>query len=225
MSATIREIVDDALTVIGEASGPGVNTYSDDRMMKDTIRAFNLLHKKYYWDQYLEWFQLPLDGTLGIVTTDAFDKVRDFEDFKSVHLDGQVGQLAKLPKSVNPYTLTGSSLRYWSSLPATNANYSTRRLQFWPKTSTATVNIQARVYPKGPSEAWVWDDIIDMDKDMIVSGVAYMTLSADDLNASAADAQRQLMEMRFKDIKASLSNQPIQVSGGGSQIPDRWFEQ
>lgn len=225
MSATLRAIVDDALTVIGEASGPGVNTYSDDRMMKDAVRAFNLLHKKYYWDQYLEWFQLPLDGTLGLVAANSFDYVRDFEDFKAVLFDGQDTPIPKLPKSVNPYRLTGTALRYWSSLPATSADYATRRLQFWPKTSVATVNIQARVYPKKQDETWAWDDVLDMDKDMLVSGVAYMTLSADDLNASAADAQRQLMEMRFKDIKAALGNQPIQVNGGGSTVPDRWFEQ
>lgn len=222
MSASIREIVDDALEVIGEVSGAGTQTYSEDRMMGDTIRAFNLLFKKYYWDQYRQWFQLTLDGTTGVITTDAFNNVRDFEDFYSVHPDGKQAPLPVLSKRINPFTLTGTDIRYWASLPATHAQYLTRRLQFWPKTAIGKVNVLARVYPKANGVLWDWEDIISLDKDMLVAGVAYMTLSADDLNAGAADAQKQMMEMRFKDIKASLSDKPIAVNDQ-TAIPTSWF--
>jgi hypothetical protein len=224
VSATIREIVDDALTVIGEASGPGVETYSQDRMMSDTIRAFDLLFKKYYWEQFTEWFRLELDGTLGIVNSDAFLNVRDYEDFYSVHKDGQQQPLPILPRGINPYTIgSGTSLRYWTSLSATDENFDRRRLQFWPKQSTGFVNICARVYPIDNDAVWDWEDIMYLDKQMLVAGVAYMTLSADDLNSGAADAQRQMMEMRFSDIKASLSDRPMLVSGPNSPIPDQYF--
>lgn len=224
MSATIREIVDDALTVVGEVSGAGTQVYSEDRMFDDTIRAFNLLFKKYHWEQFRQWFQLPLDGVLGIITTDAFVNVRDFEDFYSVHPDGQQNPLPVLPKRLNPYTLTGgTTLQYWGSLPITDGNYVNRRLQFWPKTATGIINVLARVYPIANDAKWAWDSPIYLDKDMMVNGVAYMTLSSDDLNASAADAQRQMMEMRFKDIMSSLADKPIAVNGSSGVIPNQWF--
>ena len=65
MSATIREIVNQALTVVGEVSGPGVQMYEDDRMKADAVRAFNMMFKKYPWQQYLKWFTVALDGTTG----------------------------------------------------------------------------------------------------------------------------------------------------------------
>ena len=65
MSATIREIVNQALTVVGEVSGPGVQMYEDDRMKADAVRAFNMMFKKYPWQQYLKWFTVALDGVSG----------------------------------------------------------------------------------------------------------------------------------------------------------------
>lgn len=225
MSATIREIVDDALTVIGEIAGPGVEVYSEDRMFADAIRAFDLLFKKTYWPQFVQWDRLQLDGVLGIVNSDAFLNVRDFEDFYSVHIDGQVTPLPVLPKTINPYTITGTGLRYWTSLASTDENFDRRRLQFWPKSATGYVNVCSRVYPIANDEEWDWNDIMYLDKNMLVAGVAYMTFSGDDLNSGAADTQRQLMEMRYRDIKASMADHPIMISGASSPIPDQWFVQ
>lgn len=223
MSATIRDIVNDALTVIGEVSGAGTQTYSEDRMFHDTIRAFNLLFKKYSWDQYRQWFQLALDGVTGQITTDAFTNVRDFEDFYSVHPDQQQAPLPVLPKRLNPFSIpAGNAIAYWSSLSVTDANYTKRRLQFWPKTATGLINVLARVYPIATGSAWDWTTPIYLDQDMMVNGVAYLTLSSDDLNSGAADAQREMMEMRFKDIIAALGDKPISITGN-SGIPMQWF--
>ena len=224
MSATIREIVNDALTVIGEVSGAGTQTYSDDRMFADTIRIFNLLFKKRSWEQYRQWFQLTLDGTTGKITTDAFTNVRDFEDFYSVHPDGIQNPMPVLPRRLNPFTLgTGTTLMYWDSLPVTDTSYAKKRLQFWPKTSTGKINVQARVYPKTVTENWDWADTMYLDKDMMVCGVAYITLSSDDLNAGQAEAQKAMMEQRYKDIEAQLSDKPISIDGSGANIPTQWF--
>ena len=87
MSATIREIVNQALTVVGEVSGPGVQMYEDDRMKADAIRAFNMMFKKYPWQQYLNWFTVTLDGATGRPKTSPFEQVKDFEDFIAVYRD------------------------------------------------------------------------------------------------------------------------------------------
>lgn len=225
MASTIREIVTDAQNVLGEVEGAGVGIYSEDRMMRDAIRSFNLLFKKYHWPHMLEWFHVPLDGTLGIVPASTFEYVRDIEDFLACYKDGQQVPLPTLPKSINPYTLgTDTVPRYWGFLPVTSANYLDRYLQFWPKTSTGYVDVCARVYPKKRITPWAWDDILPLDHDMLVCGTAFLTLSSDDINPGAADAQRNMMEMRYKDILASFANQPIALKPGNS-IPTDWFTQ
>lgn len=220
--STIREIVDDALNVLGEVSGAGVSTYSDDRMMADAIRSFNLLFKKYYWPHLMQWFRVALDGTLGIVPANTFQYVRDIEDFHSVYRDTETKPLPLLPKMVNPYSLaTGTRVLYWTFLPVTDANYANRYLQFWPKGSTEYVNVLARVYPKDNATPWDWDDEMPLDHDMLVCGTAWHTLASDDVNPGAQDAQRNMMEMRFKDVLAALANQGVSLHSG-TAIPTRW---
>jgi hypothetical protein len=225
MSTTLRLIVDDALNVLGEVEGAGVSTYSEDRMMRDAIRTFNLLFKKYYWPNYMEWFRVQLDGTLGIVPADTFDHVRDIEDIQAVFRDGETKPLPTIPRSVNPYSLTDAGTRalYWSFLPVTSQYYENRLLQFWPKTATDYVNVHARVYPRENGVAWDWSDEIHLDHDMMVCGTAWHTLASDDINPGAQDAQRNLMEMRYKDILAAFANQPIAMHAG-TGIPTRWSE-
>ncbi len=225
MTATLREIVDSALTIIGEVAGAGVETYSEDRMMADAVRAFNMLCKKYPWPQCTEWMRLELDGVNGLVSTaDEFTHVIDFEDFVGVYPDAKSTPLDLLPTTLNPYSITGTALRYWSSLPVTNASFESYRLKFWPVTATGFVNIRAKIYPRERGEAWAFDDTVHLDMDMIAHGVAFMTFANDDLNANSADIQRALMESRYKDIMKSLNDQPVTVIRGGD-VPTEWSVQ
>jgi hypothetical protein len=223
VSATIRQIVNEALTVVGEVSGPGVQVYEDDRMKQDAVRAFNMMFKKYYWHQYLQWFTVVLDGTTGKVTTNPFERVMDFEDFVAVHRDGETQRLPVAPTRLNPSTLaTGGRVMYWTSLNATDPNYAKKKLLFYPVTAIGSVNILARVYPLAPGAIqFDWGDIFYLDTDMLVYATAFMTLSGDDLNAGAADVVRNLMEMKYRDITAALGNHPIPVRGDSS-IPFYW---
>ena len=223
MSATIRQIVDDALTAVGEVSGAGVQTFSEDIMFADAIRAFNMLFKKYPWDQFAEWMTLTLDGTTGKITTNAFTNVLDFEDIIAVHKAGQAVPLSVLPHGRNPGTLTGTNPMYWGSLPATNADYALKKIRIYPLTATGNLDVFARVYPKAQGTPWDWADVMYLDKDMLVHGTAFMTLLADETNGSAAEGQKMLMEARFADIKALLADKPIATMGSSSQIPMEWF--
>jgi hypothetical protein len=224
VSATIRDIVNDALTVVGEVSGPGVQVYEDDRMKADAIRAFNMMFKKYNWDQYLDWFHVTLDGATGRVTTDAFEQIRDFEDFIAVHRKGESCPLPILPKRQNPAVLTGTRVMYWTGMIATDSQYEKRKLQFYPVTSAGDLDIHAKVYPLLPNQVtFDWQDKFFLDKDMLVYATAFMTLSGDDLNAGAAEVVRNLMEMKFRDVTGALAGHSIPIRGGGS-IPMYWSE-
>jgi hypothetical protein len=224
VSASIREIVNDALTVVGEVAGPGVQVYEDDRMKADAVRAFNMMFKKYAWDQYLNWFRVTLDGATGKITTDDFAQVKDFEDFIAIHRMNESFPLPILPKRQNPSVLTGSRVLYWTSLIATDPKYELRKLQFYPLTSVGSLDIHAKVYPlKPPAIQFDWADKFFLDKDMLVYATAFMTLSGDDLNAGAADIVRNLMEMKFRDVTGALASHPIPIRGEHT-FPMRWTE-
>jgi len=225
MTATIRQVVDDALTCIGEVGGVGVEQFSEDRMFRDAIRAFNWLFKKRAWEQYRKWVTITLDGTLGISTTDAFEQVLDFEDFVSIRRGGTDAEIPILPTRVNPNTLVASNARllYWTSLYTTDANYLKRKLQFYPKTSTGTVDVLAKFYPLvPPALEWDWDDTMHLDRDLLAYAAAFMTLMGDDLNAGAAQVVRQMIDMKYKDILDQLAKHPIPISGQAG-IPQDWF--
>ena len=225
MSATIRQIVNEALTVVGEVSGPGVQLYEDDRMMQDAIRAFNMMFKKYNWDQYLKWFLVTLDGVTGKTVESPFKRVMDFEDFIAVHRDMETQRLPIAPKRLNPFNLaTGSSARalYWTSLNATDPTYETKKLLIYPATARGKLNILAKVYPLPDlATQFDWEQVFYLDKDMLVYATAFMTLSGDDLNAGAADVVRNLMEMKYRDVTVALGNHPIPVTGDAN-IPHYW---
>ena len=220
MGGTVTTIVEEAQRIVGEADGIGVQLYSDDQMFDAAVRAFRMVVKKYAWHQYMEWSEHDLDGVLGIVDADAFDTVRDFEDFLNVYREDETKPLPILPRSTNPFRLSGSTVQYWTALPATDANYATRRLQFWPKEATGTIQVQARVYPATID----WDTELEIDKDILVHGTAFQKLLGDDLNPAAAEAQRLLMEMRFDDVTAALARRPIAITGTNA-IPNDWFQQ
>lgn len=226
MSATIREIVNAALTVVGEVSGAGVQQYEDDRMKDDAIRGFNMMFKKYEWPQYLQWFTIALDGVLGIPSTGPFEQVKDFEDFVAVHRDGESTRLPIMSGRMNPsaFTNVGTRVLTWTSMNTTNANYRLRKLQFYPITSVGNMQVLAKVYPLvPPATQFDWADTFYLDKDMLVYATAYMTLAMDDLNASAADVVRNLMEMKYKDVMAALAKHPIPLSASSS-VPNYWSE-
>ena len=224
MSATIRQIVNEALTVVGEVSGPGVQLYEDDRMMQDAIRAFNMMFKKYNWHQYLKWFQVTLDGVTGKIVETPFERVMDFEDFIGVYRDQEANPMPIAPAKMNPFTLTSAAGRptYWTSMNATDPDYAKKKLLFYPASSTGKINVVAKLYPLPPlATQFDWTDTFFLDKDMLVYATAFMTLSGDDLNAGAADVVKNLMEMKYRDVTAALGSRPIPVRGDSS-IPFYW---
>lgn len=228
MTATIRDIVDDAQQIVGEVAGPGVQTYSDDRMFGDAIRAFNKLFKKYNWRQYCTWQKLTLDGVTGTVTSStALVNVLDFEDFIEIRRDGTNVLISVMPRDANPFEprlLSGSTPVYWDSLnPVVDVSaFPTKKIKFYPITATGSVNIFARYYPV-LDEAWDWSDTMYLDRDMLANMTAYMTLSSDDINPGAADACKEAAEDKFKDIMSSLSSHKIIVRASMG-IPQDWTD-
>jgi hypothetical protein len=227
MSATVAQVRDDALTIIGEVAGTGVQAYSEDRVKRDVVRSFDLLFKKYNWPQYAAWMRLELDGTTGVIKTDSLEGVKDFEDFISVHVDGKSTPLPIMPNRFNPYQsgmTSGTVPQFWTMLHATNAQYRKRKLQFYPTTAAGFINVHAMLYPITSQDSdWADTTRMELDRSMLAYGTAFMTLSADDLNPQGAAVAQNLMEMRYRDIMNKLSSHKIPTSQQAADIPNRWM--
>lgn len=216
-------MVDDAQVLVGEVSGVGVQQYADDRMFADAVRGFNTVFKKNFWHPYRSWITVVLDGTLGIPTTDSFDQVIDFDDFKAVHRAGETTPLPILPEQLNPSVITGTRAAYWTSLNATDANYTNRKLQIYPLASVGSIDVLVRKYPLvAPALQFDWEDVIYLDRDLLVYATAFMTLMGDGLNSQAAGVVKALLDDRYRDITAGLANHRIAIDSPRRSIPLNW---
>lgn len=225
MPATISDIVVATQSLVGEVAGIGVQTYGEDTMTRNAIRAFNVLHTKYPWDEYRSWIQMTLDGVTGRASTDnLFDYVREFGDFLQICRTGTTGEIPLLHNKENPFVFNGSGypVRY-TSVPVSDANWQKKRLQFYPLTSSGTLDVLVRTYPVKVDTEMDQDTIVYLDKDMLTFATAFQTLAFDDTNANALDVVRNMLDIRFNDLTANRASKPMQVSGS-SGVPSNWFE-
>ena len=228
MAKTIREIVTDAQECLGDVPGAGVQTYADDRMFRDCIRAFNMFHKKYPWDQFTSWSLVELDGITGKITEDTFQHLKDFEDIFSVFPENRNFEIPVLDRRRNPQSLKGTSALFWTALPTIDPDYQFKRIQIIPPTTSGKVVVCWRHYPRfydasGKQQPWVWEDVMDLDEDMLVHAVAWMTLSNDDINSGAAQDQQSLADDRFEEITTSLARRKLTPASTGGGVPYNWY--
>lgn len=226
MSATIRQIVDEATKLVGEVAGVGVQQYDEDNFFDNTVRAFDTLFTKYRWPQYRKWFRFELDGTLGVINdADGLAQVRQYEDIIAVYRDGLETPMPVFPGGMNPYQnrlAAGSQALYWDSLHVSDANYEGCKLQFYPKTATGFINVWTMLYPLLPEqEGWAWSDVLYLDRGLLVYATAFATLSGDDLNPEAKNVCEGMMNERYGDIMNNMSEQPIPIKTR-DDVPSRW---
>jgi hypothetical protein len=229
MAKTVREIVTDAQELIGDVPGAGVQTYSDDRMFRDCIRAFNIFHKKYPWEQFQSFTLAALDGVTGKIATDIFQYLKDSEDIFAVFPEQSDIEIPVLGHRRNPAMYRGSGPgRFWTTLPTIDPDFQYKRIQMLPPTSTGNIVVCWRHYPRsfsvtGQQDPWKWDDVMDLDEGMLVHATAWMTLSHDDINAGATQDQQNLADDRFNEVTISLARRKMTPSPSGSGVPYTWY--
>lgn len=223
MSANVTTIVNGAIEIVGQVAGTGVQVYAEPFAYNCVRRSFDLLFKKRFWPQYVKWHRLALDGTLGIVTTNALENVRDFEDFGGIFDDESPTPLPVWPTSRNPYGYTGTQVMYWTMLNNADTNFTQRRLQFYPVTSTGFVNIMVRQHPlTRVQQNFGANDIIYLDQSLMEEATAFLMFMSDGLNPDAAQATKSMMDTRYKTIVASLGRHPLSM-GRPSHVPLDWY--
>lgn len=221
----ISDVVQDALSILGEVLGVDTQTYEQPRMIIDAGRAFNMLFKKRFWGQYTKWQTVILDGATGKITTNAFTNVHTLEDFAAVHRAGYERPLPRLREAANPNVITGTVPVCWNSLINSDADYVNKKIIIYPIAATGSLDVRARYHPKtNPSTAWAGTDELFFDRDLLALATAFQALSGDDLNPSAKQDAQEMMDTRYSDITSALDDQAMQT-GPRSDVPRTWFSQ
>jgi hypothetical protein len=218
MGVTVEEVVADVIEAIGEVTGSGVQVYSEDRILKETIRTFDFIFIKYPWEAYKKWLTLELDGTTGVADDDLGVTIRGLHDVLAVYREGSANQMPMLPEHDNPYLITGTQPRYFTALASDHAQAEARLLQFWPLTAEGNVHVKFRLYPT----VFLPSTVLFVDRTLLVEGTAWSVLADEGLNSESTAKHRELFDMRFADIMKSISNHPHPGAVTGGNIPVEW---
>jgi hypothetical protein len=71
----------------------------------------------------------------------------------------------------------------------------------------------------GQMDPWAWEDVMDLDDNMLVHATAWMSLSHDDINTNAMQDQQNLADDRFNEITVNLARRKMTPNPSGSGVP------
>lgn len=218
---TAADIVTSSQNMIGEVAGPGVQLFTEDIMLANLGRIFDMVFIKRPWENYIAWNIYTLDGVNGLLTDpNPYGAVRGIEDFIVFTREGETQPLPLGNNKVSPFWMSGTRVQEWRYLPWNHTDYVKKRIQFWPKTSTGNIISCTRLHPGVilPSTKFY------LDRQLLEMGLSWITLDSDATNVGAADTFKQMFDLRYRDLTKSLANHPMHISGDAG-IPMQWFEQ
>lgn len=218
MAKTFAELITLTIREISMSAGPGVQTYAEDRIAAKLQKIFNMVFDELWWPDYMRWYQRTLDGAQG-VTTVNLDDIRKWSDIRAVFASNRDQKLPLLPMTINPYRLSGTSLKFISRYSENDS--SGRIIQFWPKTATGDVAIHARIRPVND---FIPTDEILMDSDVLVQGAAYDYTEDDGANPGQVAKFQNAFETRLNQLKEQHNNFPVALNSYTGAIPNEWWE-
>lgn len=187
-------------------SGQGTQIYAEDRIGEMIQHKFDVLFSEEFWPQFCTWTQYTLDGTLGVVTTDLTDIIKDIEDIQSMFHEENSTPIPKLnPSTVNPFGLSGTRPLHYEGLATSFSNYTTRVFHIWPHAATGDITLRYRTKP----DNFVATDEIYFDDQVLILGAVFDYLEDDGTNPNATQKFQAMFESRVTQLKDNLNTGPI----------------
>lgn len=203
---------------IGLVSGTAVQTYSEPQIYRGLQLMFNMMFRKRFWDHLTDWYQLTLNGTSGLFTTDINSICAGFEDIEQIWTSDFARQIVK-PFDTSYKQVNGGAALYYTPLiydaDDTTNKFAKKVIQFWPITATDTVAMRIR---KKPAD-FTPEDVVPFPDDIISMGTAWRVLSMDGINPSAAQAAEKMYEILYSDYVANLGTDEIGYGSGRLNVP------
>lgn len=193
--ATLRDLINRTSLRLSQVYGSGVQLYAEDRLAEMIQHKFDILFDEAYWDQFTEWYEWTLDGTLGVVTADLTNILKRLEDIKVIYIRNTLTKVTKLVSTTNPYLLSGTTpISYASSSNAAKV------FKIFPATATGKINALVRTKP----DTFGLDDTVNFDDQCLILGAAYDYSEDDGTNPAATTKLQLLFENRVNQIKKGM---------------------
>lgn len=212
---TLSELVNRTQTILSQVSGNAVQLYTEDRIALHVQTIFNTVFDEDFWDDFVQWFESPLDGTYGSPTLDISSITR-FADIQHIYAENSDYPLPKLPTTnANPYKLAGNTPRYYAPDQTTGKVF-----RIFPKLSVNTIAIKARIKP----DDFQPDDIVRMDEDLLCYGAGWMYAEADGNNPGHAESMQTIFERRLSQLKGNQDDGVLELDPRARRTNERWEE-
>lgn len=208
---TVREILNDTITMMGQVSGSAVQQYTEPMALIGINRIFEYLYNKREWDHLWDWQTGVLDGVTGRISGDI-TLVTQSSDITKV-IDVQTGKTIPFPIS-HEHLLTytsGAQTMYRTELPWNDEDYNTKYFKFWPVTAAGTLGFWCGHRPATFDSD---SQTVPMDKTLMVNGVVWWMLADDGTNPASADKAQVLFDKTFQDIVARVGAKQIGAGAG-----------
>ena len=193
--ATFQQLINRTSLRLSQVHGSGVQVYAEDRIGEMIQHKFDVLFDEAFWDQFTTWYTWTLDGTLGVVTTDLTNILKRLMDIETIFINNTISKVTKLPSTVNPITLTGTTPIHYSAVSTVSKVF-----HVWPKTSTGSLQVRARTKP----DPFVLEDEVSFDDQCLILGAAYDYAEDDGTNPAATTKFQLMFENRVAQIKEGL---------------------
>ena len=206
--ATLSQLVARTASRISMVAGTGVQTYAEDVLGEMIQHKFDVLFAERFWPQFCSWNTWTLDETLGIITTDITDLVKDIDDIQIIYPENSNTPLTLLSAStVNPFELAGTTPISYEQLGPLDDNVTSRVFQIWPKAATGNIISRVRTKP----DTFAPEDTINFDDQALILGAAFDYCEDDGTNPAQTQKFQLLFESRVKQLKRKADKAPISL--------------
>lgn len=216
MSATVDEIRQDAIKMLSQVAGTGVQQYSEDKLLIYVRQAFNAVFKQDFWPAYCEWTNgIALDGVDGILTTTV--PYAEHDDIKVIWQAGTRRRVPPLPREVNPSTTTGTTAQFYIPDYATTG----KPIKILPVLAAGSLDMYGRVHPGESIDLFNGDTTLLFDRDLITIATALEYATDDGDNPNAVSKLQDKYRRRYYQVKPK---DMVLTTARAPDIPSSWYD-
>jgi hypothetical protein len=213
--ATIGQLIERLETRLQLASGLDTQILYENKIVEMIRSTYNGLFDEFWFPDYTLYATFDLQAD-GLVSEDLTNVIRRYDDIHSIYYDEEDKPLPRLLPGTNP-----NRLRTRCVVPHGDP---AKLFRVFPLDEPAPLHVWYRTrIPDSVWESGNYDEVINMDDEVILHGVMFDFTTSDGSNAE--DARKYLMkfEERKKQLKANQWNLGINKRDLSQDGPlNRW---
>lgn len=212
---TLEEQITEVEVLLSQTAGVSVQKYSEPRIAKFILEAFDIAFKKAWWAQFRHWQLVTLDGSTGVPTANS--DFWEFGDIRAIYPSSRQVRLTQLPFPFNPWLMTGTQAMY------VEPQAGKKLFRIWPMGATDQLYVQGRRKP----DTWPFSltDEVPMDDILLQNIAAWRYCVSDGNNPAEAEGFQVVFDQRIKTLLGEeVGNVPMQLDPRFANVPNEWYE-